>query len=331
MKKIAFTFALIITAVSFSMFGCTNSDDSIIKLNEVTHSIFYAPLYIAINNGYFEEEGLTIELTNGGGADKVMTALTSGAADIGLMGPEATVYVVQQGKKDQPVVFGQLTRCDGSFIIGRENIENFSINDLSNKEILGGRRGGVPAMTLEYAVKNSSVENVTFNYDVSFNNMTAAFLSGVSDFVTAFEPTASEIVAAGKGYILASVGELTGDIPYTAFTANQSYLENNSEKVEKFLKAIYRAYLFLVDENTTIDQIVEAVYPSFSTSTKESLRIGIEAYKKINAWAYSPVMSEESYNNLMDIMISGGELESQVEFSKVVDNSYAQKVMEEFE
>lgn len=326
MKKLSLLLVAVIMGFSFMLTGCGGSDN-VIRLNEVTHSIFYAPLYVAINEGYFEEEGLEIELTNGGGSDKSMTALVSGAADIALLGPETGVYIAAQGKQDQPKVFGQLTRCDGSFIVGRENIENFTLEDLSNKEIIGGRPGGMPAMTLEYVVKHSNATNVIFNTSIDFNNTTAAFLGGTADFVTAFEPLASDIEEQGRGYVLASVGEISGSVPYTAFMANQSYLTNHADKAEAFLRAVHKAYLFMTDQNTTIDQIVDALVPSFKTSSRASIQKSVEAYIRINAWNSTPVMTEESYNNLIAIITEAGKLSEPVAFSKVVDNTIAQKII----
>lgn len=330
MKKISLFLVLIMCSFALLLTGCKDKKDNLIRVNEVTHSVFYAPLYIAINKGYFADEGLEIELTNGGGADKSMTALTSGSADIGLMGPEAAIYVVKQGKKDAPKVFGQLTKRDGSFIIGRENIENFTLSDMAGKEIIGGRKGGVPAMTLEYAMRQAGLingTNVTINYDVAFNNMTAAFIGGTGDFVTAFEPAATDIVNAGKGYILGSVGQFAGEVPFTAFMANESYLTKNPDKINKFLRAIIKGYNFLT--TATIDEVVEAIAPSFLGTSNESLKVAMQAYIDIDAWTDTPSMKTTAYNNLITIMMQAGELDSAVDFNKVVDNSYAEKAYNE--
>lgn len=326
MKKFFIALCCLLFAVPFCFMGCSK-DKNTIRVCEVTHSVFYAPLYIAINKGYFEDYDIKIELTNGGGADKCMTALVSKSADISLMGPEATIYVANQGKQDMPVVFGQLTKRDGSFIIGRENISNFSWDYLNNKEILGGRRGGVPAMTLEYAIKKNNVQNCTINYDVAFDNLTSAFIGGTGDFVTAFEPTATSIVEGGKGYILASIGAETGEIPYTAFTANRSYITENTDKVKNFLRAIMKGYNFLVTAN--IDDVVAALKPSFEGSSDASIKNSIQKYINIDAWNATPVMSEVAYNNLIKIMKNAGSLTTDVEFSKVVDNSYALAILNE--
>ena len=330
MKKISLFLIAVIFGFTFFITGCDKKNENLIRVNEVTHSVFYAPLYIAINKGYFAEEGLEIELTNGGGADKSMTALTSGSADIGLMGPEAAIYVVKQGKKDAPKVFGQLTKRDGSFIIGRTPNPDFTLADMQNKEILGGRKGGVPAMTLEYALKQAGLidgQNITINYDVAFNNMTAAFIGGTGDFVTAFEPSASDIENANKGYILASVGELAGEVPYTAFMANESYLTKNPEKINKFLRAVIKGYNFLVTAD--IDDVVEAIAPSFLGTTNASLKKALQAYIAIDAWVDTPAMKTTAYNNLVTIMMDAGELDVAVDFNKVIDNSYAEKAYNE--
>lgn len=327
MKKLLTAFLCALFIVPLGLVGC-GSDKNTVKVCEVTHSVFYAPLYIAINNGYFEEYDIEIELSNGGGADKCMNALVSKSADIALMGPEATIYVANQGKKDMPVVFGQLTQRDGSFIIGREQVDNFTWDILSNKEILGGRQGGVPAMTLEYAIEKNNVENCTINYDVAFDNLTSAFIGGTGDFVTAFEPTASQIVANNKGYILASVGAETGEIPYTAFTANRSYIDSNKETVKNFLRAIIKGYNYLV--SSEIDDIVKALKPSFDGTSDELLKKSIQAYIDIDSWARTPVMSKVAYDNLIKIMMNAGKLDSTVDFNKVVDNSIAQEVLKDF-
>ena len=325
MKKLLITLLCVLCIVPFAFVGC--SDDKKLKVSEVTHSIFYAPMYIAINKGYFEEFDIEIELSNGGGADKCMSALVSGSADIALMGPEATIYVAEQGKQDMPVVFGQLTKRDGSFIIAREDIKNFTWDSLANKEILGGRQGGVPAMTLEYAIESNKVENCTINYDVAFDNLTSAFIGGTGDFVTAFEPAASTLVANGKGYIVASVGAETGEIPYTAFTANRSFINGNEETIKNFLRAIMKGYNYLVTAD--INDIVDALRPSFDGTSDELIKKSVEAYIAIDSWNSTPVMSEVAYNNLIKIMKNAGKLTETVPFSNVVDNSYALEILKE--
>ena len=328
MKKFFIALFCILFAMPFCFVGCScNKDSNTIRLCEVTHSIFYAPLYIAINKGYFEEYDIKIELTNGGGADKCMSALTSNSADIALMGPEATIYVAKQGKKDMPVVFGQLTKRDGSFIIGREATDNFSWSMLDNKEILGGRRGGVPAMTLEYAIGSNNVQNCTINYDVAFDNLTSAFIGGTGDFVTAFEPAASAIAETGRGYILASVGAETGEIPYTAFTANTSYINKNTDTIKNFLRAIMKGYNYLM--SAQIDDIVDALSPSFTGTSKESIKNSIQKYIAIDSWNSTPVMTEVAYNNLIKVMKNAGSITETVPFASVVNNSYALAVLSE--
>lgn len=332
MKKLTIFVLVLFTSFSIMLTGCSCSknDENTIRLSEVTRSIFYAPLYIAINNGYMEDEGLNIELTTGNGADKCMTALVSGSADVALMGPEATVYVVEQGKKDAPKVFGQLTKRDGSFIVSRTNETNFTWSNFTNKEILGGRRGGVPAMTLEYALRQNGLingTNVTINYDVEFANMSGAFVGGTGDYVTLFEPNASELVKNNKGYIVTSVGEMAGEVPFTAFTANESYIKNNKEQLKKFLKAIMKGYNYLL--TASIDDIAAALQPHFSGSNLEIIKSGIQSYKDIDAWAESPIMKTSAYDRLITIMTQANELTTNIPFEKVVDNSIAIEVMEE--
>lgn len=330
MKKLLMIMAAIISVVSMTFAGCGGTEK--LRVNEVTHSIFYAPFYAAINLGYFQEEGIEIELTNGGGSDQSMTALISGNADIALLGPETAVYVVKEGSKNSPVIFGQLTKRDGSLLIGRNPEPNFSWDNLIGKEIIGGRRGGSPAMALQYAIEKvnnlpigTGTNEVNINLDVAFNLVVGAFEAGTGDYCTMFEPTASEYVAAGKGYIVASVGEECGEVPFTCFMAMQNYINKNEGQIEAFLRAVVKGYNYLM--SATDDEIYEALAPSFSTSTKTSIVTSVKTYKRIDAWMSSPAMEESAYNRLLAIMTNAGELDQTVSFSKVVNNTYANKVM----
>ena len=330
MKKFAIFLALIVGSVSVVFAGCGN--DNVIRLNEVTHSIFYAPFYAAINLGYFEEEGIEIDLTNGGGSDQSMTALLSGSADIALLGPETAVYVVGEGASNTPVIFGQLTKRDGSLLVGRVEEPSFSWENLAGKEIIGGRRGGSPAMSLQMAVENAGLEvgvgvgQCNINLDVAFDLVVGAFEAGQGDDCTMFEPTASEYVAAGKGYIVASVGEASGEIPFTCFMAMQSYIDSNEEKIEKFLRAVIKGYNYLVE--ATDEEILTALRPSFSTTSDSIIISSVRNYIAYDAWMSTPVMSEESFTRLQDMMDNAGELEKRVNFADVVDNTYAQRAIE---
>ena len=337
MKKLCLLLVALVSVFSCTLFGCGNNNKNEltkIRLNEVTHSIFYAPLYVAINNGYFKDDGIEIELTNGGGADKVMTALLSNDADIGLMGPEATIYVTEGGAKDKPVVFGQLTKRDGSFIVAKHSYTNFTLNDLKGKEIIGGRKGGVPAMTLEYAIKQAGLNigtganEVNLRTDVAFNLTASVFDSTNADFCTLFEPTASELCA-NKGYsLVASVGTLSGEVPYTAFTAKKGFLEENEKLAERFLRAVYRGYRFLL--KATVDEIKTSLKPSFSGISDESIVKSIQSYIDVDAWVDNPAMTKQAFDRLQDIIIAAGELDKKVEFDSVVDTKIANKVMKYF-
>lgn len=328
MKKFTLIMAIMFFAFTISLTGCGQRDYNIIRLNEVTHSVFYAPLYIAINNGYFEDEGLTIELTNGGGSDSSMTALLTDAADIALLGPETSIYVASQGSSDLPVIFGQLTKKDGSFLIGRNAEPNFEWSDLENKYIIGGRQGSSPAMSLEYALEQNGLTidtDVTLDLTVSYSLMASAFENGLGDYVTMFEPTASDFVTAGKGFYIASVGEESGEVPFTAFMANESYLDEHGDKAEAFLNAVIRGYNYLMAQ--PIANVVTSLLPSFTGSSETSITGAIESYKAIDAWCSSPVMSETDFNRLQAFMTGAEELDTTVSFETVVDNTIANSVM----
>lgn len=325
-KILTFTLSFILVLLPFS--ACSKNDGvKKIRLNEVTHSVFYAPLYVAIENGYFKEENLEIDLTNGGGADNSMAAVVSGTADIGLMGPETVIYVQNQNKKDAPKVFAQLTQKDGSFLVSRKAEPDFTWEKLKGKEILAGRIGGVPAMTFEYVMKETGFTNnvdYKLNYDVQFNLMTSAFIAGTADYCTVFEPTASEYEKNGTWHIVASVGEKGGEIPYTSFIALESYLKNEKDTVISFLKALKKAHEFI--ESHTEYEVAESIVKQFPSTSITSIETSIKSYKKIDAWKKDLTATKESFNRLMDIMQYAGELTDKADFNKIADNSFVKEV-----
>ena len=331
MKKIAAALlaaTLAVAALAVGLTGC--SDMTRVDLCEVTHSVFYAPLYIALNNGYFEEAGLDVRLTNAGGTDKVTAALVSGSADIGLMGPEGVIYASEMN--DAPVVFGQLTKRDGSFLVSKKDeADTFEWSDLQGKHVLAGRVGGVPAMTMQYIMNGYGLYdgvNCTINTEVAFNMMGSVFEADDSvDYTTLFEPTASEFEATGRGYIVASVGEESGEVPYTAFAALDSYLEKERETAKAFLGAVRRGYEFMCE--STPAEVAKSLAPSFDGTSEESLAIAVESYLAIDAWCSTPVMTEESLVRLQEIMENAGELEERVNFDDIVDNSIAEEIMKQ--
>lgn len=332
MKKFIALF-LAFCALAFSLTCCKEPKENKltkVRLNEVTHSIFYAPLYVAIENDFFKEEGLEIELTNGGGADKSMTALLSGNADIGLMGVEAAIYVVNEGKSDYPRVFSQLTKRDGSFLISRKPEPDFKWENLENKTVIAGRTGGVPAMTFEYVVNKHGLrngENITLNNDIAFNLMGPAFESGTGDYTTLFEPTASEYQKAGKGYVVASVGEESGEIPYTAFMTLKSYLEKNKTTVEKFMRAIQKAIKYV--QTTDEDKVADSLLKQFPSTAKESIAASLKSYKKIDAWTYDTTMTKQAFDNLQTVMENAGELDKRADYDKINYDEISKKVYKE--
>ena len=331
MKKslcILLSIAILIVSCVGIMSGCTNDDPNTIKLIEVTHSVFYAPLYVAIDGGYFEEQGLTLELTNGGGADKCMTSVIANQSDIGLMGPEAAIYIYNEGRSDYPVIFGQLTKKDGSFLMAREEMPDFEWSDIASKEVIGGRKGGVPAMALEYAIKKAGLTdgvNYTMNYDVQYDLIGPAFEGGTGDFCTMFEPAASNMQKAGKAYIVASVGEQAGDMPFTAFMATKSYISSHREQVDKFLSAIIKAMDFV--NNSTAEEIAKILAPSFDGTDLATLTASIQSYKDIGAYSTSPIMQKEDFELLQDVIIDAGVMTKRADFDKLIDNTIAEALI----
>ena len=313
----------------FCCVGCgkkKNNGLDTVRVCEVTHSIFYAPQYAAIALGFFEDEGIEIELSNGNGADAVMAAVLSGNMDVGFAGPEASIYVYNEGKKDYTQVFAQITRRDGSFLIAREPTDDFSWEDLRGKTVLPGRKGGVPYMTFEYVLRQHGIDPATdtnLDTSVQFSMMTAAFTGGTGDYVTAFEPTASMLQQEGKGYVVASVGEASGEIPYTAYFAKKSYIEENSDLIQRFTNAVYKGQQWVATH--TDAEVAQAVAEFFPDTSLELLTASVASYRAIDAWNTDPVMTEESFDRLQTVMTGAGELTKPADFDKVVNNTFAKK------
>ena len=310
----------------------TNTEDAklqTIQVNEVTRSVFYAPQYVAIHNGYFEENGMEIELTTGQGADAVMTAVLADQCDIGFAGPEASIYVYNEGKEDYTQVFAQMTKKDGSFLVAKTQTDNFSWQDVIGKTVIPGRKGGVPYMTLEYVLKKNGIDpqkDTTLDDSIKFDLMAGAFASGDAEYVTLFEPTASLTEQEGKGYIVASVGEEAGEIPYTAYFAKKSYMENNEDIIQKFTDAIYKGQQWVTEHSS--QEIAEAVQEFFPDTDLELLSTAIQSYKDIDAWKEDPILKEEDFNRLQEVMTMAGELEENAPYDKIVNNQYAEQAME---
>ncbi len=334
-KKILLTLAIVALVVVIGIVVVIRrpglSDDGLktINVSEVTRSVFYSPQYVAIHEGFFEKNGIKIELTTGQGADAVMTSVLANQVDIGFAGPEASIYVYNEGKDDHTQVFAQLTKRDGSFLVSKENTDNFSWNDLKGKTVIPGRRGGVPYMTFEYVLKKNGINpntDLVLDDSIKFDLMAGAFSSGNAEYVTLFEPTASMTEMQGKGYVVASVGEASGEIPYTAYFAKKSYINKNEDIVQGFTNAIYEGQQWVKEH--TAREIAESVQEFFPGTDLDTLEAAIQSYKDIDAWNDTPILTQESFERLEDVMTEAGELEKQVPYDKLINNTYAEKAIE---
>ena len=319
------------SAVILAVSGCAASPEAngmtTVRLNEVVHSVFYAPQYVALANGYFEDEGLNIELSVGNGADKSMTALLSDSADIALLGTEAGIYVINEGRENSVKAFAQLTQRAGNFLISRTDGENFDWESLRGKSVIGGRKGGMPELVLEYVLKQKGLENdVEIINNISFESTAGAFAADIGDFTVEFEPTATSLEQEGVGYVAASLGTECGFVPYTVYMASSEYMEKNPEIIQKFTNAVYRGQLWT--ENHTSGEIAEVIQSYFPENDVETLAGIIERYKSQDTWRATPVYSEEDFELFEDIMEEGGELTRRVAFDELIDNSFAQKAVE---
>lgn len=308
------------SAVLFNSFKKENNSNlTKVKVAEVAHSIFYAPQYAAISLGYFEENGIDIDLTLTPGADKVTAAILSGDMDIAFCGSEATIYVYNGGEKDYLKTFAQLTQKDGSFLVSREKIENFTLDNLRGKYVIGGRTAGMPEMTFEWALREAGInpkKDLTIDTSVDFAAMGGAFISGIGDFVTLFEPTALEIEQQGYGYVVASIGELGGIVPYTSYSAKISFIEKNPELIENFTKAIQKGLDF-VHENDS-KTIAKAILSFFPDTSLKDLTDVVERYKSQDTWPKTTNFTKDSFDHLQKIMMASGAIDTTVDYNSLI-------------
>jgi NitT/TauT family transport system substrate-binding protein len=325
-------FTLLLTAMlTIGLTACGSGDDETqkVRVAEVTRSIFYAPQYVAIEKGFFKEEGLDIELTTTWGGDKTMTTLLSDGADVALVGSETSIYVHAQGTDDPVINFAQLTQTDGTFLVSREKVENFDWEQLKDSTFLGQRKGGMPQMVGEFVLKQHGIDphnDLNLIQNIDFANIANAFASGTGDYVQLFEPTASIFEKEGKGHIVASFGTESGHVPYTTFMAKDSYMNENKEAIEKFTKALYKAQKWV--EESSPKEIAEVIEPYFEDTEFDIIETVVDRYKSQGSYATNPILDVEEWNNLQNIMEEAGELPEQVDHETLVNTSVAEKVSE---
>ena len=335
-KKISILSLFLSLALITTLFsGCKQDNNEAlikIKLNEVVRSIFYAPMYAAISEGFFKEEGIEIDLSTGQGADKTMQQVLSNAVDIGFCGPEQVIYIYNQQREDYPVIFAQLTQKDGAFLVGRNDEPNFSWESLKNKTVIGGRPGGVPEMALEYVLRNHGIkpgENIELITNLAFTATAGAFKGGTGDYVTLFEPTASMMKKDNSGHIVASIGESAGTMPYTCFFATKSYIEKNPVIIEKLTRAIYKGQKWVNSHSDA--EVCKSISSYFPGADEEALISSIKNYKEIDALSPNPILKSEDFNRLMDIIQSykADLIPTRPPFDKIVNNTFAEKVVKD--
>lgn len=333
--------ALLLTALLIigSLAGCgkqtdqgdgEGSSDSLTKvtLNEVAHSIFYAPMYVAIEEGYFSEEGIDLTLVNGFGADKTMTAVLTDEADIGFMGSEATIYTYAGGTQDYVVNFAQLTQRAGNFLVSRQPIDDFSWDMLKGTTVLGGRAGGMPEMVFEFILKKNGIDpkaDLTIDQSIDFGSTAAAFSGGQGDFTVEFEPFATSLESMGDGYVVASLGEDSGYVPYTAFSAKKSYIEANPDTIQAFTNALQKGMDYVATH--TPEEIAKAIQPQFEETDLDSLTTIITRYYEQDTWKTNLIFEEESFTLLQNILEESGELPERVPYEDLVNTEFAENAV----
>lgn len=329
-KKISL---LLILSMLFSILitGCGKEESDLTKvtLNEVAHSIFYAPMYVAIEEGYFADEGIDLELVTGFGADKTMTAVLSGEADIGFMGSEATIYTYLGNTDDYVVNFAQLTQRAGNFLVAREPMDNFKWEDLKGKNVLGGRQGGMPEMVFEYILKMNNIDpktDLTIDQSIDFGSTAAAFSGGQGDFSVEFEPFATSLEEKGDGYIVASLGVDSGYVPYTAFSAKSSYMNKNPKIIQGFTNALQKGMDYVNSHSS--EEIAKVIAPQFEETQISTITSIVERYKSQKTWKENLIFEEDSFTLLQDILMDAKELDQPVPYDDLVTTEYAKKAAE---
>ncbi|SDW78932.1 NitT/TauT family transport system substrate-binding protein [Paenibacillus sp. CF384] len=330
MKRNMMRLSFIVISLALLLAGCggKKSEPTKVRIGEVTRSIFYAPQYVAITNGFFKDEGLDVELTTTPGGDKTMTALLSNNIDVALVGSETSIYVSLQGSEDPVINFAQLTQTDGTFLISRSKVDNFDWNMLKGSKFLGQRKGGMPQMAGEFTLKKHGINpqnDLELIQNVEFANIVPAFTSGTGDYVQLFEPSATMIEQQGKGYVVASFGTESGHLPYTVFMTKQSYLDDNPGTVQKFTNAVHKGQKWVQEHS--VNEIADAVAPFFPDTDIELIRGVVKRYKDQGSYATDPIIDETEWANLQDVMKSAGELDGPAEFGKLVNNTFAEKAI----
>ena len=326
-KRAAAAMAALLALGAMPAVSCAEEEKELTKvtLNEVAHSIFYAPQYAAIELGYFEEEGIDLELVTGFGADKTMTALISGEADIGFMGSEASIYTYSGGAKDAPVNFAQLTQRAGNFLVAREEMPDFKWEDLKGKDVLGGRKGGMPEMVFEYILRQNGIDpatDVNIDQSIDFGSTAAAFSGGQGEFTVEFEPGATTLEKEGVGYVVASLGTDSGYVPYTAYCTKTSFIEEHPDLVQAFTNALQKGMDYV---NThTPEEIAEVIAPQFTETDLDTITTIVTRYYEQDTWKEDLVFEKESFELLQDILEGAGELEERVSSEKLVTTEFAE-------
>lgn len=334
MKKKSFLLSFLILFALLALVGCKKHPSgetlSKVTLNEVAHSIFYAPQYVAIQEGYFAEEGIDLNLVTGFGADKTMTAVLSGEADIGFMGAEATIYAYAEGAKDSVVNFAQLTQRAGNFLVAREEDPDFSWQDLKGKKVLGGRKGGMPEMVFEYILRKNGLDpqkDLTIDQSIDFGYTAAAFTGDTSaDFTVEFEPSATALEKEGAGYVVASLGVDSGYVPYTSYSAKNSYMEKNPEIIQKFTNALQKGMEYV--QSHTPEEIAEVIAPQFAETDLDTVTAIVKRYYDQDTWKSNLIFEKESFELLEDILEDSGELSERVSYENLITTKYAQEAAE---
>ncbi len=332
MKRKLMVLCLTFVMMTSVLCGCTNTQETgsakktKVVLNEVAHSIFYAPMYVAIENEYFAEEGIDLTLNTGFGADKTMTALLTGEADVGFCGPEATVYTYLGDMEDYAVNFAQLTQRAGNFIVGRTQNDSFTWDQLKGTTVIGGRAGGMPQMVFEYVLKKNNIDpktDLTIDQSIDFGSTAAAFSGGKADYTVEFEPGATMLETKGDGYVIASVGEESGYVPYTAFCARKSFIDENPETLQAFTNALQKGMIYVSEHSP--EEIAEVIQPQFEETDLTTITTIVKRYYDQDTWKQDLIFKGDSFDLLLDILTDAGQIKEKAPYADLVNTSFAEE------